>query len=508
LKRNIPKIAAAFLIGALVLPGLLLMSAIPTASAAPAHMGRVTVSGNDILIDGVKPNEPFFGVDDTTVLAYAIDYHINGNKQVAGWSSVFNSPDTGTHVPVTPNDTPDAFWNQYFAQMEYYGVNVVRIGTGDSWGTGIQYNAWMNHRAEYYDMLHTMSYYAQVHGVYLVFVVAGTQEYPTFGYSGTGSVFDPSSSAFANYVTYAKANMAELENENAVAMFDLFNEPDHNGVNAAYWHGDKVKFNTWAKAVASATAGASSHPRTMGVAGFDDLFGMNQADFNLATGNTGFEVLHRHYYGANSDPNNFQAPEQWAKAVNKPLLWGELAYNGAYPLTRYTYGEQAISAAGGQAVISMVLTGTAGYPYTGGVAGKGQVPMPSGGSAQSTPANEPASKPIISFSPKLPSAGDSSGGAGHNGTRAPIRGTVSDGGSAAMMVIGLVGVSFAGLLGYGFVASGRSATAFRRYLRVDGRGEELRRQFQNADGQGVKLIREAVELGGRELSSLRNRLNR
>jgi hypothetical protein len=329
----------------------------------------VTVSGPDILVDGKKPSHQFYGVVDTTALAFAIETFIDGNRDVAGWTSVFNSPDTGTHVAVTPNDTPDAFWNQYFAQMKYYGVNLVRIGAGDTWGTEHQYEAWKNNQAEYFDLLHTMSYYAQANGVWLCFVLAGAQEYPTYYYYGSGSVFDPSSTAFANYVEYSKSTMVELENENAIAMYDLFNEPDHNNVNSYYWHGDKVKYNQWSCAVADATAGVSTHPRTLGVAGYGNLFGMSQEDFNLSTGEAGFEILHRHYYGSNTDRTNFALPEQWADAVNKPLLWGELANNGPYPLVRYDFGEQAIWSAGGQAITSMVLTGTSGYPYYGGSIG-------------------------------------------------------------------------------------------------------------------------------------------
>jgi hypothetical protein len=355
---------------ALLLPGLLLVSNIPTSSAAAPDIdsiGRVTVSGTDILVDGEKPDHQFYGVVDTTALAFAIETFIDGNRDVAGWTSVFNAPDTGTHVPVTPNDTPDAFWNQYFSQMKYYGVNLVRIGAGDTWGTEHQYEAWMNNQEEYFDLLHSMSYYAQANGVWLCFVVAGAQEYPTYDYSGSGSVFDPSSSAFANYVEYSISTMVELENENAIAMYDLFNEPDHNNVNSNYWHGDKVRYNQWSVAVADATAGVSTHPRTLGVAGFGNLFGMSQEDFNLSTGEAGFEILHRHYYGSNTDRTNFALPEQWADDVNKPLLWGELANNGPYPLVRYDFGEDAIWSAGGQAITSMVLTGTPAYPYTGGV---------------------------------------------------------------------------------------------------------------------------------------------
>lgn len=360
---------------ALLLPGLLLVSNLPTASAAAPTIGRVTVSGSDILVDGVKPVHPFFGVADTTVIAFAIENYINGNHGVAGWSSVFNGPDTGSRIPVTPNDTPDAFWNQYFAQMASLDVNLVRIGPHDIWGSGISYNAWQNHRDQYFDLLHSMAYYAQVHGVWLSFVMGGSQEYPAFQWGGSGTVFEPGSSAFNGYLAYARSVMVELEKENSIAMYDMFNEPDHDKVSDAYWQGDKVRFNAWANAIADATAGVSTHPRNMGIAGFGKMFGMNQADFNLATGDTRFEILHRHYYASNTDPYNFEGPEQWAKEKGKPLYWGELAWNGQYPLVRYDFAEKTIWNAGGQAIAAMVLTGTPRYPYYGGVTGQGQVPM-------------------------------------------------------------------------------------------------------------------------------------
>ena len=42
---------------------------------------------------------------------------------------------------------------------------------------------------------------------------------------------------------------------------------------------------------AADTAGASTHPRTMGVAALGLMFNWDQADFDLATGDVGFEDL-------------------------------------------------------------------------------------------------------------------------------------------------------------------------------------------------------------------------
>ena len=105
----------------------------------------------------------------------------------------------------------------------------------------------------------------------------------------------------------------------------------------------------------------------MGVAGYGDLFNSwSQEDFDLCSGKTGFEIAHRHYYASAEDPALFTEPEQWAENSGVPLFWGELADNSVYPLTRYSFAEEEIWNAGGQAITSMVLTGTEGYPYTGG----------------------------------------------------------------------------------------------------------------------------------------------
>jgi len=342
------------------------LMAVDIATAGPSDIGRVTVSGHELLVDGEKPGSPFFGVVDTTVLAHATQAYVNGDMSVAGKSSVFNGPDTGDHDEVTPNGDPDEFWNQYFGQMATYDVNLVRIGPGDSWGSQIQHRAWTEHHDEYVSLLRSMCRHAEAHGVHLVLVTGGSQEFPAYGYGGSGTVFDPESEAFRNYAAFCREIMAEFEDEDVIAMYDLFNEPDHNYVNAAYWKGDKLAFNAWAVALAEATEGASTHPRTLGVAGYCDLFGWGQEDFDLATGKTGFEVAHRHFYASAQDANLYTEPEEWADADGIPLYWGELAHNGAYPLTRFDFAEQAIYAAGGQAITSMVLTGTDGYPYKGG----------------------------------------------------------------------------------------------------------------------------------------------
>ena len=331
-----------------------------------------SVSGPMITVNG-DTSARFFGVVDTTALQFAIMAYINGDTSVAGRTSVFNGPDTGPDARIPQNANPEAFWNQYFALLNYYNCNLVRIGAGDTWGTDLQYQAYVNHRAEYFGLLDTMLDKAEKYGVWVVLVLAGSQSEPEAPYSfgaaasdeRTDKVFSPGSDAFDRYIDYSKDIMTSLEGYSSLGWYDLFNEPDHDKVNQNYWHNDKAAFNTWARAVAVGTINVTAHPRTMGVAGFGTMFGWGQEDFNLATGNTGFEIAHRHYYGSSSDKYLFSEPEQWARNCGVPLFWGELANNADYPLERWTFGEQAIFESGGQAVTAMVLNGTPEYPYMG-----------------------------------------------------------------------------------------------------------------------------------------------
>ena len=365
-------VLAVALSAALLLSGGALATNASAADHSPhashhCSMPRVDVSGHEIVFNDSTKDDPLFGVVDPTVLAMATENYINGNDSFAGRSSVFNSPDTAHSVPITQNETPEVFWNQYFAQMAYYDVNLVRIGAADIWGTEIQHKAWQDHNDEFTSLLNDMCRAAENNGVYVCLVLAGSQEYPAYQFGGEGSVFDTSSSAYSNYIQYCNSMMSMLEDENAIAMYDMFNEPDHNNCDANYWHGNKQAFSSWASSVAEDTKNSSTHPRTLGVAGYGNLFNSwSQEDFDLSTGDVGFEIAHRHYYASAEDSTLFEDPEEWAESSNIPLYWGELADNSVYPLTRYSFAEEEIWDAGGQAITSMVLTGTEGYPYTGG----------------------------------------------------------------------------------------------------------------------------------------------
>lgn len=335
-----------------------------SAAVTASPYGRVSVSGSDFLIGGKATPPRFFGVVDTTALQFAILAFVEGRSSHAGKSSVFPGPDTGNHGVVSPHDTASNFFGKYFSLLVKYGCNTVRIGAADDWGSGIQYEVWKNQPEQYLSLLRIMCDQAAKKKVWIVLSLAGSQEYPAYSYSGSGTVFNTSSIAYENYVEYCRSVMSAVDGKTALAWYDIFNEPDHNDCHAMYWidNGGKTAFFKWASAVATDTSGVSSHPRTMGVAGLGNMFGWGQEDFDLCTGMVPFEIASRHYYASNEDMNNFATPQTWAKNDGKPLFWGELADNSVYPLRRYIYAENAIYVSGGSAITSMVLTGTMGYP--------------------------------------------------------------------------------------------------------------------------------------------------
>jgi hypothetical protein len=331
---------------------------------APAQAAELGTSNGELTVDGAELSDPLYGVCDTTVLQFAILAYINGETQCKGKNQNFPGPG-GT---ISPNYNADIMFNQYFGICEYYDLNLVRIGAGDKWGSQIQFEAWYYHHDAYISLLETMARQAANHGVWICLVLGAAQEWPVYQYGGSGVVFDTGSTAYSNYIAYCRDVMSELDDEDGIGMWDMMNEPDYDLVYTSYWSGNggKAAFNTWSSSVAEDTAGASSHPRTMGTAGQGAMFSFSQSDFDLATGTCGFEVLHRHYYATAHDSYLFADPEAWAADIGKPLLWGELGYNAGNTYVRWDWAEAQIYAAGGQAITSMVLDPYPGYPYTGG----------------------------------------------------------------------------------------------------------------------------------------------
>ncbi len=329
--------------------------AVPIESAAGGSLG---VSGTQITLNGAPIEDTLKGVVDTTALQYSLEAWVNGEIATAGKNQNFPSP-----VSRIPTTSLDDFWETYFAYCQHFDLQLVRLGASDNWGSEVLYTAWLDHRENFYRVMDTMAEKAADHGVFVILVLAGTQDYPAYDFGGQGNPFDTGSAAYSNYLTYARDVMAHLAPQRGIGMYDLWNEPDADKVDQKYWKGDKVAFSAWATRVAQDTSGQAFHPRTMGVAGFGRLFDWGQADFDLATGQVPFEVAHRHYYASVYDPRSARDPEIWAEKAGKPLLWGEVGNNGQLIQTRWPLMEEQISEKGGEAICSIAMIGTDGYPY-------------------------------------------------------------------------------------------------------------------------------------------------
>ena len=126
MKKRLTSALSVLSVLALLIPCVLITSDLTSASAASAY-GRVSVQGTSILVDGQTPSSKFYGVVDTTALAFAILTYIEGQTQYAGKSSVFNGPDTGHYGAVSPNDTAAHFFDRYFALLSYYHCNMAVV---------------------------------------------------------------------------------------------------------------------------------------------------------------------------------------------------------------------------------------------------------------------------------------------------------------------------------------------------------------------------------------------
>lgn len=318
--------------------------------------GELGTSNGQLTVDGEPITSAMRGVVDTTALQYALLAFAQEEEQYAGMNQNFPWP-AGT-IPAT---SLDQYWDRYFDFCRSYDLGLVRLGAADLWGTAIMHKAWSIDPSGYYRVIGSMAEAAADDGVFVVLVLAGTQDYPPYSFGRSGDPFDTTSPAYSVYIDYALDNLAWARGMSGIGVVDLWNEPDCDLADEKHWKGNKAAFHEWSVAVALDTRVSNAPLRTMGVAGQGTLFGWGKSDFDLATGAVPFEVASRHYYAASEEEYLSSEPERWSRESGKPLLWGELAHNKHYPQRRWMAAEERIEGNGGQAICSMTLIGTPGY---------------------------------------------------------------------------------------------------------------------------------------------------
>ena len=331
--RSIIIAVIAYLFAGALLTG----GTIPVTASDDTSLG---VNGTALSIDGESVAGPLSGVCDNTVLQYAILAFLANSTVLTGMNQNFPGPE-GTLDCTSIDD----LWGKYFTLCEIYGLDLIRIGAGDEWGTDIQYEAWVHHHDPYIDLLESMARHAEAHGCYVVLVLAGTQSYPGPSFETWDDCFNTSSQAYANYIAYARDTMIELGDEPGIGLYDMWDRPDHDETYIWYWsvNGDDSAYSAWARQIAADTADCALHPRLIGTPGFGYMFRWGQEDFNVATGP--FEVC-GHYLYPSDGTDIISEPEAWADKAGKPLVW---------------IGDSSSEA---RNLISTSLKGTVGYPYT------------------------------------------------------------------------------------------------------------------------------------------------
>ena len=94
MRKAMTKLVAVLSIFSLLGMSALLITSPTTVAASPSpDIGRVTVSGTDILVDGVKPDEPFFEcatpprslsplkIISTATMALLVDFRLHRQTQ-------------------------------------------------------------------------------------------------------------------------------------------------------------------------------------------------------------------------------------------------------------------------------------------------------------------------------------------------------------------------------------------------------------------------------------------
>jgi len=335
-------------------------------SAQATSVGFIRVNGTGFTVDGNPMITPLVGVDETTAVVFAIEAYVNRYSIYWGKNMNFPVPDTG-QLAVT---NLSQLWYAYFWFCAQYSINLVRFSSADAWATEICYAAWRDHPTQYYAVLDEMTKQAYLRGIYIQLNMAGSQDFPYYSFGASDSVINLNKAvghAYHNYLDYLQGTMNHMDASpytNTIFSYDVWNEPDHDRVNTAYWHDNEIAFRTWARVIANDTTPMSTHIVEMGIVGQGSLFHWGFADFYNSTGSIGFDVCDRHYYASAEDAYLVSDPIEWADDCGKPLVWSELANNSGY-LHRWSWFETKLVTYGSQAWCNMVLTGTSGYPYTG-----------------------------------------------------------------------------------------------------------------------------------------------
>ena len=107
------KVFALLVVGLFCISGL----SVATMPAQAATLNKLTVNGTELSAGRL------YGVDDTTLLQFAILAYVDGQTQYKGKNQNFPGPG-GT---ITPNYDASVMFDQYFGICAYYDLNLMQV---------------------------------------------------------------------------------------------------------------------------------------------------------------------------------------------------------------------------------------------------------------------------------------------------------------------------------------------------------------------------------------------
>ena len=323
----------------------------PTASTSitGGHPTERTFADSGVMFDGDLIT--MSGVDENTAFTYTV-------LGVYGPNQLFPSGPGATIPGVTD---ADSFWREYFRYFLHYQVtgtprpNLLRIWVQDDNWCSCAQDLWSSNPTAFYNDFDRMTYWAHRAGVYVV-PILGSNVAPA-------AMYDRSSSMYASRIAFDRELMAHAESDPAIAMWDLFNEPDsHFSTLAAY--------RSWATGLVSDLRSATTRPFTIGHIGLSRGFGFDEATYRAYNDISGLDVAHEHAYFSAEDQYLIDWRAQWARGLGKPYFIGEFGYNGNGPYGYWPWFASKWGAAGVGPSAAMVWYGAgrgpfADYPYFG-----------------------------------------------------------------------------------------------------------------------------------------------
>ncbi|MDD3491920.1 MAG: cellulase family glycosylhydrolase [Candidatus Thermoplasmatota archaeon] len=317
---------------------------------------RLFDRGTQVLLKQVNDSTVKTWLDGAAMGQYlTYKYHNHNLPQYTG--------DTTTIIPATSDRE---FWHKYFwliknalggqlttvAGTFTTALNGLRVGPHDAWARDIQYACFKNYREAQDQIVRDMLDMAKAHGCYVTLNLAGGGAEASSAF-GVGPIFVPGTEAFNRLVQYEADFINAYGDHDAVAMFDLMNEPNNlthtvNGNWVSRWWYDKYGENwetaylNWKNAlVTGVKAKLTINPKPLITVGNSWVMIYNpsyQVILDRARAHAeNLDVVCEHPYDKVEADANIVRAQSLSNDIGKPWFFEEYGFNGTDAEPWYSY---------------------------------------------------------------------------------------------------------------------------------------------------------------------------